>query len=971
MNKHLLLEGFVIGIIFLLIETNFVSALSIMATDSGPVTHIGSILKDGNKSDTSAPPPHAIDLPNPLDGGWLEEISEVKILHLNGSYYDMGYTHGSLLKEEIQANMRILFDYFYYMGFSNTTLLQSWNVLKKYIPEKFMLELQGIANGSNSTFQEIGMYNMLHDILNFISCCEASVWGSATLDGNLIHMRSTDHPIFLHNPDPVTGKHLQENQILIVRDPLDDYASMSPLWAGRIGSWGGINEKGIAVSETTCWTNDTTLHGICAAFRMGMVLDAAESSIEALHILDENKTVGWNLLISDGNIPTGYVLEQTANISHICAWNDSSENTIPFWSIEDVLRRSNCFLSPECAALQRENYNPRGIRSLLRYLLGKDNYFGIWKHYVSLSRGIERYWGSLDLNTSMIVLRECYTGKYDLFFNLMQKTKAFSPMHQWVACPKTGDMLICFASKDRIASLNPVHHFNLYTLLTSKPPIPYTEDVLVDMIGQVNQSMIAKYHDDLMAYGARETGSDNCTRTGEYIYLAFEQLGLDVRYHLWNFAGYRSTNIIATIPGSDPESNAIFVVSAHYDCTEGSMGANDDGSGIAGLLAMAEIMRNYVFNHTITFIAFSGEEQGSYGSFTYARDVYNQGENIVAVINIDMIGYAATPEGGTLISFIHPERSTWIFDVARTISDQYYDFFTLSVESKPNHRGGDHQAFVDFGYDGVSVMDHDIYPWCGTSQDTPEKLNWSYQVKATKFLLALLSSMSTSPIPLQALITTPLEGYLYAFGFPLVPLTFRKIVNSPLRGMTFLLGNTNAHVEVRSDEEITQVIFCVDDDFLFCDADPPFEWKIIGWYFTTAVGHHTLRVFAYTRSGKVAYDEMDLFLMTKPQYKGKWPPAQPCNPNPQNKSIDVPTKTTLSWDGGDYDPGDSVFYTVYIGTNSSPPLKEQVGPYDWNHIHITFNLSGLSFATKYYWKIIATDAQGASSTSQIWEFTTK
>ena len=71
----------------------------------------------------------------------------------------------------------------------------------------------------------------------------------------------------------------------------------------------------------------------------------------------------------------------------------------------------------------------------------------------------------------MKLIRDCYTGKYDLFFYIMQKMDAFSPMHQWVACPKTGDMLICFASKDRIASVNPVYHFNLFSLIESELPI--------------------------------------------------------------------------------------------------------------------------------------------------------------------------------------------------------------------------------------------------------------------------------------------------------------------------------------------------------------------------------------------------------------------------------------------------------------------------------------------------------------------
>jgi len=496
------------------------------------------------------------------------------------------------------------------------------------------------------------------------------------------------------------------------------------------------------------------------------------------------------------------------------------------------------------------------------------------------------------------------------------------------------------------------------------------ENNIIEMINQVNKSLIFKYHDGLMAFGARYTWSENCTLAGEYLYSSFEKLGLEVAYHNWNFGGYKSSNIVATHPGKDPDSNAIFIISAHYDCTKDSMGANDDGSGVAGMLAIAEIMSNYSFNHTIKFIAFSGEEVGTYGSLAYARDAYNGGDNIVAVINVDMIGYAVTPEGGNLITFMHPERSTWVFDFAETVSNDYYDFFKLSVESKPNHRGADHQAFVDFGYDGVWVVHHDIYPWSGMPKDTPDRLNWSYQVNTTKFLIALMGEISNKPIDVQAIITAPFEGYLYILGFPLFQFKFLRTWYSSIRGISFLLGNAIAKVEVISDEGIDQVIFCLDNDFLFWDADPPYEWKIIGWYLPTAIGRHTLRVFAYTDSGKVAYDEMDLLMLTKPQYKGKWPPAQPCNPRPENGTINVPVKTNLSWDGGDYDPGDVVYYDVYFGTNPDPPLIEQIGPFEWDQIHIIYDLPELNSNTKYYWKIVATDVQGASSKSQIWAFTT-
>jgi|GEM_PF-335137 len=497
------------------------------------------------------------------------------------------------------------------------------------------------------------------------------------------------------------------------------------------------------------------------------------------------------------------------------------------------------------------------------------------------------------------------------------------------------------------------------------------ENNIIEMINQVNKSIIFKYHDGLMAFGARYTGSENCTLAAEYIYNCFENLGLNVTYHDWKLSGYKSSNIIATLPGKDPDSNAIFIISAHYDCSESSMGANDDGSGVAGMLAIAEIMSNYSFNHTIKFIAFSGEEIGTYGSLTYARDAYKKGDNIVAVINVDMIGYAVTLEGGKLISFMHPERSTWIFDFAETVSNDYYDFFKLLVESKPNHRGADHQAFVDYGYDGVWVVHHDIYPWCNTPLDTPDRLNWSYQVNATKFLIALMGEISNKPIDVQAVITAPYEGYLYILGFPLISLNFLKNGFSGVRGITIIFGNAMAKVDIISNEEIDHVIFCLDNDFLFWDSDPPYEWKIIGWFITTAIGRHILRVFVYTNSGKMGYDEMDLFMLTKPQYKGKWPPSQPCNPYPEDGAMNVSVETNLSWDGGDYDPGDFVYYDVYFGTSSVPPFKEKIGPFRWDQVDIVYELPDLISNTKYYWKIVATDVQGASSKGEIWVFTTK
>ncbi|GAI52836.1 unnamed protein product, partial [marine sediment metagenome] len=111
-------------------------------------------------------------------------------------------------------------------------------------------------------------------------------------------------------------------------------------------------------------------------------------------------------------------------------------------------------------------------------------------------------------------------------------------------------------------------------------------------------------------------------------------------------------------------------------------------------LAIAKIMSHYSFNHTIRFIAFSGEEVGTYGSFTYARDAYGRCDNIVAVINADMIGYANTTDGGKILRFSQSERSTWVAEFAKTICGKYMDLIDLFVELIPNHRGADHQSVL-------------------------------------------------------------------------------------------------------------------------------------------------------------------------------------------------------------------------------------------------------------------------------------
>jgi len=93
------------------------------------------------------------------------------------------------------------------------------------------------------------------------------------------------------------------------------------------------------------------------------------------------------------------------------------------------------------------------------------------------------------------------------------------------------------------------------------------------------------------------------------------------------------------------------------------------------------------------------------------------------------------------------------------------------------------------------------------------------------------------------------------------------------------------------------------------------------------------------------------------------PPHVPANPNPADGSI-APRSLTLSWSGSDPDPGDSVSYRVYLEANASPIASLCEGP------STTCEAANLSPNTDYYWRVVATDQRGMTSSSPIWHFRT-
>lgn len=151
--------------------------------------------------------------------------------------------------------------------------------------------------------------------------------------------------------------------------------------------------------------------------------------------------------------------------------------------------------------------------------------------------------------------------------------------------------------------------------------------------------------------GAREAGTDKEALTAAYLAKELSQMGYQVTEQVFTFGSkqQRSKNLIVD---SAPKLSKTIILGAHYDSTgadQGSLGATDNGAGVAALLALAKALKAHPpAKVNIRFIAFGAEEAGVFGSKHYVKSLNlpDANQKIIAMINLDTIA------GGDLL-YVH------------------------------------------------------------------------------------------------------------------------------------------------------------------------------------------------------------------------------------------------------------------------------------------------------------------------------
>lgn len=193
----------------------------------------------------------------------------------------------------------------------------------------------------------------------------------------------------------------------------------------------------------------------------------------------------------------------------------------------------------------------------------------------------------------------------------------------------------------------------------------------------------------------------------------------------------------------------IIVIGAHYDSVVGSPGANDNASGVAAVLELARLTREKAVARSVRFVAFVNEEPPYFqtmqmGSLVYARRARQRGEQIVAMLSLETIGYYSDAAGSQRYPFpfslFYPSTGNFVGfvgnltsrDLVRQAIGSFREQAAFPSEgvAAPGWITGigwsDHWAFWQEGYPAVMVTDTAPfrYPYYHTLYDTPDRIDY-------------------------------------------------------------------------------------------------------------------------------------------------------------------------------------------------------------------------------------------------------
>ncbi|MDO6546857.1 M28 family metallopeptidase [Pseudoalteromonas carrageenovora] len=341
--------------------------------------------------------------------------------------------------------------------------------------------------------------------------------------------------------------------------------------------------------------------------------------------------------------------------------------------------------------------------------------------------------------------------------------------------------------------------------------LQYTDQQkLHDIAAQVSAVRIGSDIQTLVDFGTRHTLSDTKSNTRgigaarRWIKKEFEKISaqcggcLEIIEVKDTISGEKRipdpvevVNIVAIQRGATEPNRMVIMsgdidsrVSDVMDFTSDSPGANDNASGVAGVIEAARVLSKYKFNGSVVYAALSGEEQGLFGGKILTAYAQKHDWQVHGVLNNDMIGNITGINGvtdnttarifseGTRVVETKEQARTRRFtggevdsasrNLARyidTVADRYIENLDTMLVYRLDRfgRGGHHRPFNDAGFAAVRIMEtnehydrqhQDLRTEEGIEYgDTIEGVDFDYTAKLTSLNAVTMASMAWAPAP--------------------------------------------------------------------------------------------------------------------------------------------------------------------------------------------------------------------------------
>ena len=229
----------------------------------------------------------------------------------------------------------------------------------------------------------------------------------------------------------------------------------------------------------------------------------------------------------------------------------------------------------------------------------------------------------------------------------------------------------------------------------ARAPVAFVQN----LVDKVSRASLEQDLEKLVSFPTRHSTSNDFTEAVAFARQQLDAMGFETRQQTVKVEGADSQNIIADKTGNESDATRkVVIVCAHLDsinlaggASAKAPGADDNGSGSAGVLEIARAFQKHRAMHDLRLILFGGEEQGLFGSRQYVGSLSAaERERIKAVVNMDMIGTNNSDTRSVLI-----EGSAVSQSVIDGLSEAGATYTQLSIETSLNPFNSDHVPFIN------------------------------------------------------------------------------------------------------------------------------------------------------------------------------------------------------------------------------------------------------------------------------------